>query len=272
MLRTGVIALSACVAAGGSALAQERSEQGWRVSVGGGGLYAPSFTGDDEYRLSLLPNIELAYGDRFSASVQEGAKYRLISGSNLRAGPIARLDFGRDEDGEQSFAVTGEDATDLLGLGDVDASVELGGFVEYRIGPWAAELEARQAFSGHEGAVLDAELTWSTRTLVAGAPVRWSIGPRARVVSDDYAEAFFSIDAAQALASGLPQYEARGGLHSFGMGAAAFMSPTGHPNWAIAAIAGFDWLTDDTAESPLVRLRGSDEQARIGLFVSRRLF
>ena len=134
-MRLSLVLVSALACGAPSGLAQERpSSDGWSLTIGAGTLHAPAYEGDDETRLSLLPNIQVAYGDRFFASVQEGVGYKLVNDGDLVAGPIARIRFSRDEDGDQPFAVSGEDTRDLAGLGDVGASVELGGFLNYRAG------------------------------------------------------------------------------------------------------------------------------------------
>jgi outer membrane protein len=75
-------------------------------------------------------------------------RLRLVRGTpTWRAGPIGRIKFSRNEDGEQTFAVGGGDTNDLRGLGDVDAAIELGGFVEYELGAVTFSAEARQAVS-----------------------------------------------------------------------------------------------------------------------------
>ncbi|MEX1250472.1 MAG: MipA/OmpV family protein, partial [Hyphomonas sp.] len=78
--------------------------EGWQVTVGAGSLYAPTYEGDDDYAVSVVPNIEFKYSDRFFASVQEGVGYNWIRSETLSAGPIGRVEFSRDEDSDQSFA------------------------------------------------------------------------------------------------------------------------------------------------------------------------
>lgn len=56
--------------ASGHALAQAPASEGWGLRVGAGGLLTPTYEGDDSYRLSILPNIQVTYGDDFFASVQ----------------------------------------------------------------------------------------------------------------------------------------------------------------------------------------------------------
>lgn len=265
-----VAVLLSAFAVAGNAAAQESPPE-WRVTLGAGGVYAPSYEGDDAYRLSIVPNIEVRYGDRFDASFQNGVRYRLVNSPTLRLGPIGRVKFSRSEDGEQTFAVGGEDTEDLRGLGDVDTSIELGLFAEYEFSNLTLSAEARQAVSGHEGWVADLGARWSGRGQMFGRGVSWSAGPRARFVGDAYNEAYFGVDALQSAASGLAVFDAAGGLHSYGFGASVVAPLTPEGRWALVAIAGYDVLTGDAADSPLVRERGRAEQATLGVVLSRRL-
>jgi outer membrane protein len=263
-----VAALIGALAVAGGASAQENE---WRVTMGAGGIFAPAYEGDDDYRLSLVPNIEVRYGERFTASVQNGARYRVVDAPVWRLGPIARIKFSRDEDGAQAFAVSGEDSDDLRGLGDVDASLELGVFADYVLGAVTLSAEARQAVSGHESWVADLGASWSGRSRAFSRDIMWSAGPRVRLVGDGYNEAYFGVTASQAVASGLPLYEAAGGLYSYGFGASAVAPLSSDGRWALVGLASYDRLTGDAGDSPLVRERGSADQATLGLVLSRRL-
>lgn len=268
ILLSTMLAASCC-----PALAQERTaDDGWGLTLGAGALLSPTYEGDDDTRLSLLPNIQLSYSDRFFASVQEGIGYRVIKDDAFEAGPILRVKFSRDADGDQPFAITGEDTTDLAGLGDVDTSIELGGFLSYEAGPVTLNAEVRQAVTGHEGLAADVGAKWGGRSFLFGPPVIWSIGPRARLVDDAYNQAYFSVDASQSTASGLPVFDAGGGLHSWGVGATAILPLTTDNAWSAVIVAGYDRLEGDAAANPLVQLRGSPDQASLGVFVSYRYF
>lgn len=268
-MRSMAVLLALC---GAPAFAQERpASDGWGLTVGAGGLATPTYEGDDAYRLSVLPNIQITYADTFFASVQDGVGYRVINTDGMRAGPIARIRFSRDENGDQPFAVTGDDSTDLIGLGDVDTSFELGGFVDYQFGEVSFSLEARKAVTGHEGLVADVGARWSGRSMAFGPPAIWSIGPRLRLVDDNFTGAYFGVTGSQSLASGLSVFEARGGLHSYGLGATAIIPFDRTNRWTAVAFAGYDRLAGDAADSPLVQRRGAVDQASIGIFVSYRL-
>lgn len=57
-------------ATAGQAIAQEcPANDGWSLTVGAGGLAALTYEGDDAYRRSILPNIQVAYGDAGDSSL-----------------------------------------------------------------------------------------------------------------------------------------------------------------------------------------------------------
>ena len=67
-------------------------------------------------------------------------------------------------------------------------------------------------------------------------------------------------------------FNAAGGLHSYGIGATAIL-PLGKDNpWTAVLVAGYDRLTGDAADNPLVQLRGSEDQASLGVFLSYTAF
>ena len=272
-----LLGLIAVAAVAEPVLAQESPpgrpvNEGWGLSLGAGTLVSPTYEGDNSSRVSILPSIQLSYGDEFFASVENGVGYRVINSPTLRAGPIGRIKFSRDEDGNGPFGVAGEDTDDLRGLGEVDTTFELGGFVEYDIGPITLGAEARKAVSGHDGAVLELDAKWSGTNFAFGPPIIWSAGPRLKIVDDTYTQAYFGVSASQSLASGLPQFQAGGGLYSYGVGATAIIPLDGDSTWTAVVFAGYDRLTGDAADNPLVQLRGSEDQASLGVFLSYRAF
>lgn len=253
-----------------SAQAGPQQQSGWALDVGAGVLTSPLYLGDNNYQIAVLPNIRLSYKNTFFASVQDGIGYNLYQNQNWRVGPIARLNFGRNDiNGTSPFQVAGNNTTDLIGLGDIDPTIELGGFVEYRSGNWTFNAELRQAIGGgHEGLVSDIGAQYRNRTTAFGKPVMYSVGPRATLVSENFNDMFFGVNAAQSLASGLETYSASGGLLSFGAGANAIMPL--NRSLTLIGFAGYDRLTGDAADAPLVQQRGSPNQFSAGMFLSYR--
>ena len=267
-MRPAIIAAATTVLALNVQAQEADAGKGWQVTLGTGSLVTPSYEGDDDYDVMILPNIQLRYEDRFFASVQEGAGYNLLRAGNFTAGPIGRIKFSRKEDGDQTFTISGSKTDDLLGLGDVNTTLELGGFLRYRSGPFSAGAELRQAVSGHDGLVMNIDMNVSGRITTFGPPVIWSAGPRLKIVDDNYNTAYFGVNPAQSSASGLPVYEAGAGLHSFGVGALAFLPLDRKGQWSLVAFTGYDRLTGDVGDSPLVRMRGRADQFSAGVFLS----
>jgi outer membrane protein len=265
-MRTALIAAALAVAAPGFALAAEPQPQdqpeGWTVTLGAAAVASPVWQGSDDTAVSLFPDLRVGYKDVFFASLPDGVGWNAINSDGWKAGPIAKIRFGRDEeDGGSPFRISG-DSDALIGLGDVDAAVEVGGFIEKRFGDreqWRVKAEARRGFGGHEGVLLDASATYQARfgyTLL-------NVGPKLTVASEDYMQTYFGIDPLQSVRSGLPTYQADGGLLSYGL-SASLIQPLNRRS-AIMAFASYDRLAENAADSPLVRLRGDENQFTIGI-------
>jgi outer membrane protein len=96
-----------------------------------------------------------------------------------------------------------------------------------------------------------------------------SAGPRFTLEDTKATAPYFSIDAAQAMASGLPLFDAKGGSHAVGAGAQARYQL--NPQWEVHSYLEYDRLLGSAAASPLVTLRGSPNQTSIGLGASYSL-
>ncbi len=254
----------------GPAAAQPSQEAQWTMRVGAGALIAPAFVGSKTYQVSAVPALRLAYGDRFFASVEEGLGYALVSTSAWSAGPVVRVAFGRDEDGSSPFRIGGRRETALIGLGDVPTTAEAGGFVRYRWESWSASAELRHGIGGHDGLVgnLSASHVWRFSSPFTGGrgPGIISLGPRVSFASQAYNSAYFGIDPSQSLRSGLRSYSPEGGLVSFGAGGVVVVPVA--PRTSVTLLFGYDRLAAAAARSPLIRERGSRNQAVVGLFAT----
>ena len=242
----------------------------WEVRAGGGLLLAPSFPGSKDYQLLLLPNVEIAYGDIIEASVQRGLRYNLPLRSNFTVGPIAKLDFGREQDGSRTFRIAGKSSTALRGMGDVAATIEFGGFVDFSRGPITASVELRHGVNGHKGLIGEAKINYTRRSSVEGIGTIFSFGPSVTFSDTGYTQAFFGVTAEQSAGSDLRVFDAGGGINSYGVGSTAVFSF--NQRFAATLLARFDRLVGDAAISPLVKERGAANQALVGLFLSYRLF
>ncbi|MEP5937110.1 MAG: MipA/OmpV family protein [Erythrobacter sp.] len=236
--------------------------QGLSVTLGFAPVLSPAFQGSRDMTLSVFPDLRLKYDDAIFASIPEGLGWNAINADGWKAGPLAKIRFGRDEDtGGSPFLIAG-DSDALIGLGDIGTSGEIGGFVEKRFGPrraWQLRGEVLQGFGGHDGILADVSLNYRTR--VSGANV--SFGPRASFASSDFTQTYFGIDSVQSANSGLPVFEADGGLLSWGVGGTA-IKPIDRRS-AVTLFTSLERLGGSAEDSPLVTQRGRATQFTIGI-------
>ena len=265
-------AMASVLFCAGSVMAQgqpsERpaAAQEWTVSVGAGTLFNPTYAGDDNYQVSLLPNIRVAYGNKFFASVQEGVGYNVINKNGWRAGPLVKFDFGRDEGGNSPFRVIGSETNDLDGFGQIDFTFEAGGFLQYATRDFSSQLELRRGVNGHEGFVGEFEVNRTGRNTVFGKTGIFSFGPKLKFANRRYNQAFFGVNAAQSAASGLAQYNAGSGIVSYGVSGSQIILLS--RKVSMVAFAGYDRLGSEANNSTLVTERGSPNQFSTGVFLS----
>jgi outer membrane protein len=228
----------------------------WTVTIGGEGALKPDFEGATRSIFSPVPIFSIHRAgspDRFH-SPRDGASIALVDFGGFRAGPVGKLKSAR----------SASSYSELNGLGDVKLAIEIGGFVEYFPVDWfRTRAEVRRGFGGHDGVVAD----FSADAIV---PVlerfTLSAGPRFTLADTRATAPYFSIDAGQATASGLPAFDAKGGSHSVGAGAQARYQF--NPQWEVHTYIEYDRLLGSAAASPLVSLRGSPNQTSIGLGTS----
>lgn len=228
----------------------------WTVMVGAEGAFRPDFEGARRSMFSPLPifSIRRAGSTEQFRSPHDSASIALIDFGDLRAGPAAKFEPSRKQ----------YNYSELNGLGDVKAAVELGGFVEYFPVDWfRIRSELRQGVVGHNGTVAD----FSADLIVPVIQrLTLSVGPRFTWESNKATSPYFGVDAVQALASGLPQFDAKGGAHSVGVGGQ--VSYRINTQWEVHSYVEYERLLGDAAASPLVTLRGSKNQTTVGLGAS----
>ena len=228
----------------------------WTVTIGGGGELRPDFEGASRDKLSLVPifSIHRAGSSERFRSPGDGASIALVDFNGFQAGPVGKF---KAERRASSY-------TELNGLGNVGFAVEIGGFAQYFPVDWfRTRAEIRHGFGGHHGTVADLSADVIVPVLER---LSLSAGPRFTLQDAKAAAPYFSIDAAQATASGLPEFDARGGSHSVGAGAQVRYQF--NPQWEVHSTVEFNRLQGGAAASPLVTLRGSPNQTSVGVGVS----
>jgi outer membrane scaffolding protein for murein synthesis (MipA/OmpV family) len=225
----------------------------WSVVIGAGGGYGPDYEGADDYEFQPIPFLSIVYDD-FAFVNGTSAGLNLITFDGLKAGPIARYSFGRDEDDNRA----------LDGLGDVDDSIEIAGFVNYEVGIWSAGLTVVQDVGGgHEGLLAEASAGISvpfTDTLKS------SLEGSASWASEDYMETYFGISPQQSARSGLEAFDADAGFKDVAVTLGLDYMVT--ESIGLSGRAQYKRLLNDAADSPLVQDKGSADQFFGGLFVT----
>jgi MipA family protein len=221
----------------------------WTVTIGVGGNFRPDFEGATRYLLSPIPIFSVqraGSGQQPFIGPRDSPGIALFDTGSFRAGPVVTVLSSRK---------AGSDSA-LNGLYDVKTTVELGGFVEYFPVDWfRARAEVRRGFLGSSGVFADVSAdvivpVWDRLT--------WSAGPRLSFANTRATAPFFSIDQTEALASGLPVFNANGGLHSVGAGTQLRYQIA--PQWEVHSTVEYQRLTGDAANSPLITQRGSPNQ------------
>jgi outer membrane protein len=262
----GRVALAAAVATLVYGVSSERAQpQGWldtipgdwTVTLGVQGKVQPAFEGAKKYEIEPVPVFSLRRSGtaaRFSSPF-DGASISLIDVGGFHFGPAGKYKPGRKE---------GDYPAELRGLGDVDFAIEAGFFAEYWPGDWLrTRVEVRRGFGGHEGFVAD-----FSADLIRSFDERWtlSVGPRLSLVDSNALTPYFGISPTQSALSGLPAFDAKGGLHSVGAGTQVRYRWS--PQWEVRGYVEYSRLLGDAASSPLVTERGSPDQFTFSLGVS----
>jgi outer membrane protein len=229
----------------------------WTITIGVGGNSRPDFEGATRYLPSPIPiiNVQRAgSGQQPFISPRDGAGIALFDTGGFRAGPVGTFLAARKATSDSA----------LNGLYDVKTTIELGGFVEYFPVDWfRARAEVRRGFGGSTGVFADLSAdaivpVWDRLT--------WSAGPRLSFANTHATAPFFSIDQTEALASGLPLFAAKGGLHSVGAGTQLRYQIA--PHWEAHSTIEYQRLIGDAAASPLITQRGSPNQTTVSIGAS----
>lgn len=236
----------------------------WGLLAGAGAFVTPTYSGDNSHRVLALPFLRASYGEKIYASVPEGANYDLWNQDGLKLTAKAGIAFPRDENGDSIFAIKGGKTDELLGLGDLGASIELGGNVSYDAGPVTLSAGLRHGIGGHGSLVGDASVSYTKVFKTPGPPIALILTPNIKFGEADLTQSYYGITGAQSRASGLPTFHTDGGVYSVGLNALSFI-PTSKES-AFILFGSLRELTGDAANSPLVRERGSSTQAAFGVF------
>lgn len=226
----------------------------WVVTVGAEGRLIPAWPGAPTslYTITAIPLFHLGNpGDApFFFGARDAYGVPLLNFGQLAIGPAGNLAYPRYD---SSYA-------QLRGLTDVNWVVLAGAYATYWPVPWVRlHAEVLQGFDGETGQ----KGNLFADAVVPIGQLRLSGGPRVTVESANAVAPYFSITAVDSANSGLPAYNAGGGLYSWGLGGQVeyFLNST----WQTHALVEFERISGSAADSPLVTIRGSPNQFTFGV-------
>jgi MipA family protein len=237
-------------------------------SVGLGVGIAPDYEGAKKYR--LIPFAAFYYEADWGSITANGPglEVDLVKSRKLDAGPILRYNFGRK--GSISDVAVRQ-------LPRVSDTIEAGAFIGsgLPLSVLGSEdptiLTARisavtDTGSGHDGTVADVSLGL-VRPVSDRVTAIASVS--ATYASRNYMTSFFGVSPTGAALSGLPAYAPGAGFKDIG---ATIVVDTKISNrWSVSVVSSYSRLVGKAADSPVVDLRGTPNQA-FGGFTLNYLF
>lgn len=229
-----------------AALAEELAGETNNLSWSGGGFVAvvPKYEGSKSYEFFGAPYIFPNIGTAASVVAIRGAddvRFRFIKTDGFVAGPLVGYKSDRDE----------SDGAKLLGLGDVDGGIVLGGFAGYRALPWLmVDVSYHRTVTGDvNGGQLRFGLEYES-LVSRNVTLVGRVG--ATFADDDYMAAYFGVSASQAGTSlaGLPIYNAHAGFKDVHVGLGAKIQFD--DKWALRIGGRYARLVGDAADSPVI--------------------
>lgn len=239
------------------------------VTIGAGAGFRPSYEGSNDYNISPAPLIQGS-----------------IEGFDFAArGPGLFVDLIRDNKPQNKVRfILGPqilfrlDRTSRINdpvveaLGERDTGVELGFTsgvaVKRLLNPFdtlTVALNAGWDVAGaHNGNVISPSVSYTTPLSRA---VFVNLILSADRVDDNYAQTYYSIDAAGSAASGLPVFEAGGGWKSAGAFLITAYDLSGNAldgGFSLFALGSYNRLFGDAGRSPITSIRGSADQFFVG--------
>ncbi len=248
------------------ALATNAETGGDSITIGVGAVYLPDYEGSNDYRISAAPgaigsfkgfNFTLA-GNRLSVDLIPN---RPGPGVDVQFGPVGVVNFNRS-------SIKNIDDPRIQRLGERNTAIELGGYVGVgKTGVITSDYDRlsvsvsyrHDVNNAHDSGIVQPSINYLTplsRKAVVG------LFASAEHVERGYADAYFSVTPAQALASGLPAYGARGGWKNYTLGALGAVSLTGDLLHGLKLVGGGTYarLLNGFSYSPVTRIAGRPAQ------------
>lgn len=227
--------------------------------VSGGVAALPDYSGSDDYRFIPFGAFRYEFENVTLRTDGPGVAAEFVEQGPLTGGVYARWSGGRDEVEDAVVALLPEVGNSILvgAFAELEVADEIFNEFDRLVIGARAGVDALGEFEGANWSLSTTYLTPLSRTSFLG------LSAGINGVSDDYAEQLFAIDAAGAAASGLPVYSLGGGIENYSLTALLNMGVGG--NWSVTGLVSYSKLAGDFADSPIVAMRGSEDQIFAGL-------
>jgi len=213
------------------------------LTLGIGATSAPRYSGSDQRQWQFVPVIQARDGAVFFDS-QKGLGYDLQTDSGLYLEHTLGYSLGRSDKN-----ASWRDGSDKLkGMGNIDAALNTALAVGWTIAPWlSVEGKATLPLSDSQGA--------QYQTSVPLIPLQnesdtLAFQSAALFGDSRYMNTFYGVNAQQSSRSGYRHYAAPGGL--YGVQNSLTWGHQFTPQWGTTLVAGYTWLSDHGADSPIV--------------------
>lgn len=225
-------------------------------TVGLGAALVPEFEGSEDYKGAPVPyfRAQLASGE-YLQLIGGTLTANLVEGGTWQFGPLVRYRAERNDD------VSNERVKRMK---QVDAAVEVGGFIGFQANQWNARLEMSHDFAdGHDGSL--ASLSGGY-TFVLSPAATLGLNLSTTYASDDYMSTYFSVTPQNVGFSGLPYYRAESGFKD--VAATLIGRYSIDKNWGIIGAVQAKGLIGDAADSSIVDIAGSSSQMTVAVLAT----
>ncbi len=254
----GIYALSA-----NPASAQTVNDDTWNGSIGALVLAAPAYPGSNNEHGYIYPFGNIIYKNEWFFRTDS------IPGASIRGlGAYLYKQDGWEVTASLAPSFEEREASEdarFRYLGDVGPTVRAALATSYQHDWWkiSGAITRDLSSSKKEGVTggMDFTATWHVSPSLS-----LHAGPGFMYGNDEYMRTFYGISSAQSQASGLPAYNASGGVSNVHVSAGANYHFNG--KWDVGTFVTQSRLTGDAADSPVIETRN---QTSVGVYLQRQL-
>lgn len=222
-----------------TSVAPTRSTRDWTFNAGAAVPSGPRYVGASKTRTMVIPTFDIKYGDWFFINPIRGigAEVELLEG--LKGSASVGADFSRRK---------AKDDARLNGLVDIGIAPAMRLGLDYKLGRdfVSGKLISRLGSSDGRGTLFEADAGYNVLSNPAGV---LGLGLQVKAMDGTYARNFFGVSAQQSAASGLPVFNAEGGLQSIGPFVQAVVPVS--DRWTFFGRVAYSKLRNAAADSPI---------------------